>query len=196
MIIGVTGYDCAGKGTVVSYLAGKGFQAYSLSDEVRYECDARELPREKEVLVRVANELRRDFGNEVLAQRVIRKLVAGMNYALDSFRNPAEVQALKEYAQTNQQQFLLAAVDAPLELRFERGIAAGKPGHPKTLEEFRARHERDKAEGIAHGQNIGACVALADVHIENKRSESGLYRKLDMILAHPERFVGTGTMLV
>ena len=35
MIVGLTGTYAAGKGTVAEYLIGRGFQYYSLSDELR-----------------------------------------------------------------------------------------------------------------------------------------------------------------
>jgi len=94
IIIGLTGENCAGKGTVADYLAKKGFYYYSLSDVIREELanDGKEITRD--ALIAKGNELRRNFGPDVLAKRTIGKLQADRNYVIDSIRNPAEAKAL------------------------------------------------------------------------------------------------------
>jgi len=41
--------------------------------------------------------------------------------------------------------FVLLAVRAPLAVRFQRALARGRPGDPRTLEEFRARERQENA---------------------------------------------------
>lgn len=74
MIIGVAGTNASGKDTVANYLKTKGYANYSLSDIVREECDKRGLPKDRDTLRELANELRRNFGNSVLAGRAMEKI--------------------------------------------------------------------------------------------------------------------------
>jgi len=51
LIIGLTGKNCAGKGTVAEYLAKKGFVGYSLSDIIREELSKKKIERSPKPLV-------------------------------------------------------------------------------------------------------------------------------------------------
>ena len=78
IVLGLTGANAAGKGEVADYLNSRGFTLYSLSNIVREEAKARSLPPKREHLIAVGNELRRDGGPSVLADRLIPRLGTGM----------------------------------------------------------------------------------------------------------------------
>ena len=71
MIIGVTGSYASGKDSVAEYLIKKGFQHFSLSDEIRKELKKRKIKETRQNLIKLGNELRKKHGNEILAKRII-----------------------------------------------------------------------------------------------------------------------------
>ena len=98
MIIGITGTNASGKDTAADYLKNKGYSHYSLSDIVREECDVRGLPKDRDTLRELANELRRNFGADVLAKRAIEKIQRekAKNIVITSIRSPEEIKTLKK----------------------------------------------------------------------------------------------------
>ncbi len=74
MIIGLTGKNGAGKTEVSNYLKSRGFEYFSLSDEIRNEIRVRGLQMARDTLIEVGNELREKFGPGVLAERILTRL--------------------------------------------------------------------------------------------------------------------------
>ena len=62
MIIGLTGENCAGKGTVADYLGKKSFRMLSLSDVIREDLAAEGKEATREGMIARGNELRKKFG--------------------------------------------------------------------------------------------------------------------------------------
>src|SRR5438094_8168028 len=96
MIIGLTGKNASGKGEVAKFLQTRGFHYFSLSDVLREELKRRHLTPTRDHLTRVGNELREKYGPSILAERIMKKLAESQNYVVDSFRNPAEVEAFRQ----------------------------------------------------------------------------------------------------
>ena len=74
MIVGVTGFFCSGKDTVASVLQAKGFEHISLSDMIREEIQARGRRITIPLMTEVGNELRRQGGPGILAQRALARI--------------------------------------------------------------------------------------------------------------------------
>ena len=89
IVLGLTGENCAGKGTVADYLQKKGFYYFSLSDAIREELAASGKEVTRESLIDTGNFLREKFGPAVLAERTFSKMQSDRNYVVDSFRNEA-----------------------------------------------------------------------------------------------------------
>ena len=157
------------------YLRRLGFACHSLSDIVREEAARRGLPPEREHLIRIGNLLRQEGGAGVLAERILPRL--GQRDAVDSIRNPTEVEVLRRLPS-----FLLAGVRAPAELRFERCRARARAGDPESFEEFRAR-ERQEEGTLPTAQQLSATFKLADVVVDNGGDIGQLHREIDRILA-------------
>jgi len=173
-VLGLTGSNAAGKGEVAEYLREQGFTLHSLSDIVREEAAARGLPPDREHLIRIGNELRRVGGPGVLAERILPRL--GPRDVVDSVRNPAEVRVLRRIPY-----FVLLGVTAPMELRFRRALARGRPGDPPTLEGFREREAQENTLD-PHAQRLAATLELADHVVGNDGSLAGLRRGIDALL--------------
>ena len=174
-IVGLTGSNAAGKGEVASHLASRGFRVHSLSDIVREAASAEGVPPTREHLIRLGNELRRDGGASVLAERILPRLEAPA--VVDSIRNPAEVGVLRTLPE-----FVLVGVEAPLATRFARTLARARPGDPVTLEKYRRREAQENADD-PRAQQLAKTFALADHVLENDGSLAGLGDALDVWLA-------------
>lgn len=177
ILLGLTGENCSGKGTVAEYLQKKGFAFASLSDVVREELakESKEITRDN--LVEKANVLRAEFGPGILAKKVLAKLEKDRNYVIDSIRNPGEVEELKKH-----KNFFLLYVTAPPEIRFERMHARARESDPRTLEAFLHLEKLERKGDVAH-QNLEATAKLADRIIINDGDLPQLYDRIDGALA-------------
>jgi|SRR3989338_79469 len=176
MIIGITGTNASGKDTAADYLKNKGYSHYSLSDIVREECDVRGLPKDRDTLRELANELRRNFGADVLAKRAIEKIQRekAKNIVITSIRSPEEIKTLKKILNLK-----LIITDAPIELRYERSAKRNRD----TIDFKMFKHQEDlELAGGANKQNIKDAMALADYTIINDGTPEELYEKIEKII--------------
>ncbi len=174
IVLGLTGPNAAGKGEVADYLHTCGFALHSLSNIVREEAQARGLPPEREHLIAVGNDLRRNGGPSVLADRLIPRL--GDQDVVDSIRNPAEVRAFRALPH-----FTLIGVAAATEVRFRRSLGRARPGDPDTLESFEAR-ERQENSDDPNSQQLAATFEMSDRIVWNDSDLESLHRSLDRLL--------------
>ncbi len=174
MIIGLTGANGAGKTAAADHLRKKGFEFHSLSDEIREELARLKLEPNRENLIAQGNRLRVEFGPAVLAERIKRKLRSDRHYAIDSIRNPYEVDSLRETGA-----FRLLHLDAPREVRFARVCARGGRRAPASFAEFVEQEEREmEGGGVAH-QQLRATWRKADATIANAGSIEELKANID-----------------
>lgn len=169
-LIGLTGTNGAGKGEVAAYLTKKGYAYVSLSDEIRDELRRKGEEITRDSLIATGNALRRRYGADILARRVMKKVKR--RTVIDSIRNSREVAFLRQH-----KGFVLVAVDAPVELRYERARKRGRAESAGTLEEFVAKEKQEMAGGTS-GQQIRRCLDLADVTIVNDGSLQALHRRI------------------
>ncbi len=178
MIIGLTGRNCAGKGTVAEYLKKKGFFYHSLSDVIREELATEGKTITRAAMVEKGNEMRAKDGPGALAKKTINKMLKDRNYVIDSIRVPAEVNELRKLPN-----FFLLRVEAPLELRFARMKARGRESDPKTLEAFVEIENRELENADEAKQNIIVCESMADKVIQNDADVDALHDRIDALLA-------------
>lgn len=177
MIVGLTGKFAAGKGTVAEYLGERGFTYHSCSDVLREELAARGVPESRENLLAIGNELRREGGPDVLARRIAGRLLDGRDHIVDSIRNPAEVDALREL-----KGFFLLGVDADPRTRFDRLVARGRRGDPTTFEQFAALEHQETHSTDPTTQRLHATFALADEVVLNDGEVADLRAAVDLVL--------------
>ncbi|MBW2991537.1 AAA family ATPase [Candidatus Woesearchaeota archaeon] len=178
MIIGLTSLLGAGKTSVADYLIKKGFEFYSLSDIIRDEIKSREQEITRQRLQVVGNELRKKYGNAVLAKRIIKKLEPGKAYVIDSIRNPAEIQVLRKL-----KGFTLVFIDAPIEIRFERIKDRKREQDPMTFEKFKKAEQKELESPDSANQQLLKCRDMAEFIITNNSSFEELYKKIDELLS-------------
>ena len=177
MIIGLTGKNGGGKGEVVKFLAERGFQALSLSDVLREELQRLGKPVTRELLIDLGNQLRKDSGPGALAERIFARLDPEKNYVIDSIRNPAEVQVFRR-----RRDFLLANIQAPQKLRFERLRQRGREKDPPTFEEFLALEAKEAESSELNHQQLNQTISLADVILENGGPLKEFHEKVKRLL--------------
>ncbi|MHC5012347.1 MAG: nucleoside/nucleotide kinase family protein [Planctomycetota bacterium] len=171
VVIGITGRNCAGKDSVAAILVARGFERHSLSDAIREELRARDVPITREALIDMGNRLRRDEGPAVLAERM-KRMIRGDRVALVSVRSPSEVQALRALPG-----FRLVGVEAPVAVRFERERTRSREFAVETLEEFIDIEERENTTD-PEAQQLDATLALADTILQNDGTLDDLQAKV------------------
>jgi dCMP deaminase len=178
ILIGLTGENCAGKSTVAEYLIKKGFYYYSLSDVIREELvkEGKEITRE--ALIAKGNELRKKYGPDILAKKILEKLTPDRNYIIDSIRTVAEA---KKFFETGK--MTLIYVTASQETRFNRMKARKREGDPKSFEAFKMIEELELTSKDEFGQQLLEVFKLANKKIENETNFADLYDKIDRILS-------------
>ena len=172
--IGLTGTNGSGKGEVAAYFKKKGYAYFSLSDLIREELQKNGKKLTRDNLIEKGNELRDTHGPDILAQQA-RKKVKG-KAVIDSIRNPFEVEYLRI-----DKEFILLAIDAPVELRYERVKKRGRQESASTLQEF-IKKEEEEMTGSEKRQQLRRCMKMADFVIFNDGTLEDFQLKLEEIL--------------
>jgi dCMP deaminase len=178
MIIGMTGTKASGKGIVTEILKEKGFFYTSTSDQVRKEAAARGMATYTIAdLQNIGNEIREKFGSEELIKRCLKESEGKDNIVIDGIRNPGEIKEIKKVGG------IMIAVDAAVELRFERLLSRKRESDPKTLEAFKQMEARDRGNKESEtGQQVDKCMEMSDHLIINDTTLETLKTKIEYIL--------------
>ncbi len=163
MIFGVSGFNGAGKGEVVDFLASQGFLALSLSDVIRDVLRQQGLEPTRERMIETGNAIRAAEGPGGLATRLAAKFEPDRDYVVDSIRHPAEADTLRALAAD----FRLIWVEAAENVRFDRMRQRGRVGDPTTLEGLREIEGRELASTNSAAQQLLAVRAGSDVTVAN-----------------------------
>ena len=160
MIIGVTGMIGSGKGEATRILVEKGFQSFSMGDEIRKEAHARGLEVTRENLSALGTVLSKEEGEAFVQKRIVSKLEVGKQYVVEGFRFTEDLRPFMKRAD-----FVLIGVTAPLDVRWKRIKERGRGGDVRTFEEFVEVDERENSGGS--GQEVQNCLELADYILVN-----------------------------
>lgn len=168
---------CSGKDTVAEHLVENGFTHFSLSDLIRDELGRRGMEVTRENLIRVANELRTDFGHGVLGERALEKMKGkDGDFVISSIRHPGEVTALKKHGH-----FFLVEVRAPIKTRFARLKKRNREKDPKTLSELKDNEKRE-SQTSGPGQQLTNVIKMANFVVVNDSTVSKVRTKTEKLL--------------
>ncbi len=180
MIIGLTGTNGAGKGTVVEFLKKKGFVHYSARDLISEEIVRRGMSVTRESLISVGNQLRYLNTSSYIAEQLFEKaLKQGGNAVIESLRTVGEIMALRRKGN-----FFLIAVDADAQLRYERVKQRNGPTDQVSFEQFMLDEQNEMFSADPTKQNLRNCIQLADVTILNNGNMEDLENDINLLLEH------------
>jgi dephospho-CoA kinase len=180
MILGITGTDGAGKGTVVEYLVGKkGFVHYAARQLWVEEIIRRDLEINRANMRIVANDLRKKHGNDFLVKAYVERLKKERvkDAIIESIRAIAEVETLKAYGG------VLLAVDADQELRYERICGRASESDAVSFEAFVAHEALEMHDPDPNGMQKAAVMAVADYTIVNNGSLEEFHVQIEDVLS-------------
>jgi dephospho-CoA kinase len=180
MIIGITGTDGAGKGAVVKYLVEKkGFTHYSSREIITEKIVERKRSVSRANMRLTANELRKEFGNDVIVQLGLQKAQeeGETDVVIESIRATAEVDTLKVGGG------VLLAIDANQNARYRRISGRKSESDNVTFEEFIAHEKLEMNDPDPNGMQKAKVMEMADCTIMNEGSLSQLGEKIESFLA-------------
>jgi len=182
IVIGLTGTIGSGKNIVAEILKSRFDSWYvSLSSVIRAEIEKKRRVLSRTSLQDHGDELRKKYGGHILAKLAVEYLQRNKKVIIiDGIRNPGEIEWLKNRFGND---FILIAIDAPREMRYERTIKRNRENDPKSWEEFLEADERDLGTNQPeHGQHTRACLDKADFFIDNSGTEEELRKKVNEII--------------
>jgi deoxycytidylate deaminase len=178
MIIGVTGTNAAGKGTVVDFLKQKGFKHYSVRDFLTQELQKRNLPVDREHMQDIANELRAQNSPSFIVEQLYKQASQEGDAIIESFRCPGEVDAMRKLPH-----FILLAIDANPKIRYERATARkSTTDNDLAFEKFLEDEKKEMTNTDPFKQNLSKCAEMADIFILNESTIKEFEEKLSKIL--------------
>lgn len=177
MIIGLTGKNGSGKGEVAKFLTEWGFRYLSLSDVVREEVRRRKKSVTRDNLIQAGNDLRRQYGPGILAERLMGRIGCGSQTVVDSIRHPDEVKTLRRL-----KDFVLICMTAPAKARFERIRKRKRENDPQTFQEFLRVETIEGKSKVGSDQQLNRTLELADYDLANAGNLSQLHRKTENLI--------------
>lgn len=182
-IIGVTGTNGAGKGTIVTYLVERhGFAHYSVSGFIVEEIVRRNQPINRDTMIAIGNDLRREHGPSFIVDSLYeRTLKSRKPGVIESLRALAEVVRVRELGG-----FIIGADAAPL-IRWRRVIERRSPKDQVSFERFRAQERSEMNPDDPAAQDLRGALAEADVVIRNDGTIEELHGRLAEVLEEARR---------
>ncbi|MEM2727180.1 MAG: AAA family ATPase [Archaeoglobaceae archaeon] len=173
MIIAFVGYPLSGKSTAGEVAKEFGIPIVTMGDVVREEALKRGLEPNSENLGKIANELRKKEGMDAIAKRCIPKMRALGSFVLvDGIRGIAEVETFKKAFED----FVLIAIECPLEIRFERAKQRKRSDDVLKIEDLLERDKREESWGLKEA------IEVADFTIENTGNIEDFKEKIRALL--------------
>lgn len=183
MILGVTGTNGAGKGTVVDYLIQKhGFAHFSVRAFLTEELLVRGLsPDDRGSFRDLGNELRKEHGPAYVIEQLYRQAEnAGRPAVIDSVR------AVGEAGFLHQNSAKLIAVDADRKIRYNRAVSRATISDKVSFEVFCEQEDREMASTEPWDMNIAAVMQMADFTVTNDGTLEELHAQIDALPLHAE----------
>jgi dephospho-CoA kinase len=183
LIIGITGTLGAGKGTIVNYLVDqKHFKHFSVRAFLIEEIERRGLVVNRDSMTKVANELRAQNSPSYIVDCLFTRAIStGDNCVIESIRTPGEIDSLKKKGR-----FILFAVDADPELRYDRVILRGSETDKISYDTFLKNEQREMNSPDPNKQNLHACIQRADYVFSNNGTLEALTLQVETVLKEIE----------
>ncbi len=178
MIIGITGTNGAGKGTVVDFLVGqKGFNHFSVRNFLIEKIKRQGLEVDRTHMRQVGNEMRKAHGPSYVVERLLEQAAkASGNSVIESVRAVGEAEFLKK------QGALIWAVDADRKTRYERVLLRQSETDQVSFEQFCIYEDREMVSTEPYDMNVFAVMKVADHIFLNNGTVEELFLQVEKAL--------------
>lgn len=175
MIIGITGTNGAGKGTVVEYLTKeKGFAHFSVRAFLIEEIKRRGLEIDRPAMRQVANEMRKEHGPSYVVEQLMKQaLETPGNAVVESIRALGEGEFLKR------QGAIIWAIDADREIRYKRILTRWSETDKIDYETFCMHEDREARGTEPWDMNVQGVMKMADHTFTNNGTPEELFAQID-----------------
>jgi len=179
LIIGITGTLGAGKGTIVDYLINqKHFKHFSVRAFLIEEIERLGLEVNRDSMTLVANDLRaQNSPSYIVDYLFLRAISTGDNCVIESIRTPGEIDSLRTKGR-----FILFAVDADPEVRYDRVVIRNSETDKITYDTFIRNEQREMNSDDPNKQNLHACIQQADYVFSNNGTLEALTLQVETAL--------------
>jgi dephospho-CoA kinase len=165
LLLGITGTFGSGKSTASDFLTTKGFTRITLSSYLVQEIRKRTKAKiTRKLLQDEGDSMRAKYGSGVLSKKALEQIEKEqLKYVvIDGIRNIGEVEAL-----CVNPHFVLLAIVVDRSVRFER-LQKDPRLEKIDIKSFTRLDYRDLGVGEQDtGLQVGMCIALADIYIDN-----------------------------
>lgn len=176
LIIAIVGLLGSGKSEATSRFIEHDFARVGFNDSLYEELEKRGLKRVQEHERPVREEMRREFGMAVMAERALSKVERTLskmeNVVIESLYSWSEYKLMKEKFG---EQFSVLAIYAPPQARYER--LSRRAERPLT---FKEAEKRDSAE-IENIEKAGP-IAMADWTVQNTETKEEFFKEIDRLI--------------
>jgi dephospho-CoA kinase len=177
MILGLTGTNGSGKGTVAKYLVQKGFKHLSMSAVIAEEIKRRGLSLSRPNYDAVGIDMRRTHGPAcIIERRYNEALQLGGDVVIEAIREVAAADFLKKH------NIPLIAVDADRKIRYERIVKRNSSKDHIDFDTFVAQEEAEWNNADPNMQDVIGVVKRADHTVHNNGTREELHAQVDKIL--------------
>lgn len=172
LLILITGMPGSGKSLVVEVAKEMGLRTYSMGDVVREIAEERYGSVTPENLLETAIWVRRSFGSDYVAKKVLEKIEEDSNIVvIDGVRSLDEVRVFEKKGS-----IAILAIHSSPKTRFERLRKRGRAGDPEKWDDFVRR------DSIELSLGLGNVIALADYMIVNEETIDKVRAKIRDVL--------------
>ena len=177
-IFGFTGMPWSGKSEAVKIAKGKGIPVYRMGDLVWKEVEQRNLALNAENVGKVAQEMRKKYGNTVWAEKTVKEILKNpqdSTIIIDGIRSIEEVQFFRSKLSDS---FKVVAITAPDELRHKRAKKRNRIDDSLSDKDIQRRDERERGWGIEK------VINEADIIIDNGFSLASFREKIHALFSN------------
>jgi dephospho-CoA kinase len=174
-IIAFTGMPCSGKSEAVKIAIEMKIPVIRMGEMVIEEVSRRGLPLDDKHVGGIANQMRKEFGKDIWAQRTMKKISSfdKLDYiVIDGIRNVEEIDAFKNELGKD---FVIIAITSTDETRRKRFTARRRKDDSLDIKDLENRDKREL------GWGLGAVLASADIIVQNEGEIHKLQHEIQKI---------------
>lgn len=177
IVVCIIGQPGSGKDTLADFLEKeRGFSHISTGNIIREEMKMENIPIDRENMRIFSQDKRKKIGNGYPANIAVDRISG--NTVVSGPRNVAEIEVFKKKFRDD---FILVAVDVPIETRYERiKNGRGRIGDDISFEKFKAQEEAECSSGT---HDLRKLLSMADYTIDNSGAKENMLAEIERILS-------------